>query len=118
MEYYKYGEIVLINFNPTIGDEIKKIRPAVVISRNSINKIGRFLLVIPITSNVSQNLSLHIKVKKSELNNLESHSKIVTDQLRSVDKIRVRKIIGSLETEYLKLLEKRLLFLINQEEKF
>lgn len=82
----KRGEIWLVNFDPTIGSEIKKTRPAVVISSNSIGKLP-IKLIAPITGwNPSFENSLwHIKIQPDNKNNLTKVSAIDALQIRGVD---------------------------------
>ena len=44
------GEIWLVNFDPTIGSEIRKTRPAVIVSRQPFNRLRRTVLVVPLSS--------------------------------------------------------------------
>ncbi len=87
------GEIWLTNFDPTVGAEIKKLRPAVIISSNSVGKLP-IKLVAPITdwkSSFEDNI-WHVKVEPDSINNLSKTSAIDTLQLRGMDLQRfVRK---------------------------
>ena len=60
MELEQYS-IVLINLDPTIGSEIKKTRPCVIVSPNEINKFLRTIVVAPMTTNL-KNYPTRIKV--------------------------------------------------------
>ena len=44
------GEIWLVNFDPTIGSEIKKTRPAIILSRQPFNRLRRTVIVVPLSS--------------------------------------------------------------------
>ena len=83
-------QIILVNLDPTIGSEIKKKRPCVVISPNEMNKYLRTIMIAPMTTK-SRSYPTRVKVK---------HRKkigwIVIDQLRTIDKQRIIKILGSL----------------------
>ncbi len=83
-------QIILVNLDPTIGSEIKKTRPCVVISPNEMNKYLRTIMIAPMTTK-SRSYPTRVKVK---------HRKkigwIVIDQLRTIDKQRIIKILGSL----------------------
>ncbi len=82
----KRGEIWYVNFDPTIGSEIKKTRPAVVISSNSIGKLP-IKLIAPITGwdLRFQNSIWHIKVQPDSKNKLSKISAIDVLQIRGVD---------------------------------
>lgn len=87
MELKQY-DIVLVNLDPTIGSEIKKTRPCVIISPNEMNKPLRTIVIAPMTTS-SKNYPTRIEIKH--------HRKkgwIVIDQIRTVDKQRIIKVLG------------------------
>lgn len=90
----KRGEIWLVNLDPTIGAEIKKIRPVIVVSSDSIGSLP-IKLVAPLTEwkeYLEENV-WHIKLIPDDINGLEKTSAIDTLQLRGVDVQRfVRKL--------------------------
>ena len=47
------GDIVIVNLDPTIGVEIKKTRPAIVVSNDSINRFSQLVVVVPLTKNTA-----------------------------------------------------------------
>lgn len=83
-------QIVLVNLDPTIGSEIKKTRPCVVISPNEMNKYLRTIMIAPMTTK-SRSYPTRVKVKQRK-----KIGWIVIDQLRTIDKQRIIKILGSL----------------------
>jgi mRNA interferase MazF len=89
MEVKQY-QIVLVNLDPTLGSEIQKTRPCVIISPNEINDNLRTVVIAPMTS-ASRKYPTRVKVKH---NNQEGW--VVIDQIRTIDKIRVVKKFGSL----------------------
>ncbi len=89
----KQYSICLINLDPTIGHEIKKIRPCVVISPNEMNDFLSTIIIAPMTTK-SHNYPTRIKV-----NFRNKDGWVVLDQIRSVDKIRLVKILGKLDTD-------------------
>ena len=96
----KQGEVFLVNLDPTIGAEIKKTRPCVVVSNNIINQYCQVVAVVPLTSNV-QNLSpSHLFIPKG-IANLNQDSKAVAEHIKSVDKRRLIHKIGELPENYL-----------------
>lgn len=84
-------EIYIANLDPTIGSEIKKTRPVVIISPNELNHHLRTVIVAPITSKVHNNIPTRIKIK---LDNQINY--VVLDQLRTLDKVRLTKKIATL----------------------
>jgi len=96
-ELPKRGEIWLVNFDPTVGAEIKKVRPAVVISSDSVGKLP-IKLIAPITdwkTYFSSNF-WHVKIEPNSINRLNKDSAIDTLQLRGVDLQRFIRKLGSI----------------------
>ena len=86
----KQYQIVLVNLDPTLGSEIQKTRPCVIVSPNEINDHLRTVVIAPMTS-TSRKYPTRVKVKH--------HSQegwVVIDQIRTIDKIRIVKPLGSL----------------------
>jgi mRNA interferase MazF len=90
MEIKQY-QIILVNLDPTIGSEIKKTRPCVVISPNEMNKYLRTIVIAPMTTN-SKNYPTRVKVKHDN-----KTGRIVLDQIRTIDRQRKIKIFGELQ---------------------
>ena len=95
MELKQY-QIVLVNLNPTIGSEIKKTRPCVIISPNEMNKYLRTIIVVPMTTK-SKNYPTRIEVKHER-----KIGWIVIDQIRTIDKQRIVKVLGRLSKPEIK----------------
>ncbi len=89
MELKQY-QIVLANLDPTVGSEIKKTRPCVIISPNEMNKYLQTIVVAPMTSS-SKSYPTRIKVKHNK-----TKGWIVIDQIRTIDRQRIIKILGTL----------------------
>ena len=99
MELNQY-EIVLVNLDPTIGSEIKKTRPCLIISPNEMNKFLQTIIIAPITS-TSKAYPTRVEIKRKE-----TKGWVVIDQMRTVDKRRITKIFGNIsENEILKIKE-------------
>lgn len=95
MEINQY-EIVLVNLDPTIGSEIKKTRPCVVISPNEMNKYLRTIVIAPMTTS-SKRYPTRVEVKHDS-----KIGWIVLDQIRTVDKQRIIKQLGRLSKPEIK----------------
>jgi len=89
MELKQY-QIVLVNLDPTVGSEIKKTRPCVIVSPDEMNKYLRTIIVAPMTT-TSRRYPTRIEVKRKNKTGW-----IVIDQIRTIDKQRVIKILDSL----------------------
>ena len=90
MELMNQYEVVLVNLDPTIGSEIKKTRPCVVISPNEMNKYLNTIVIAPMTSS-SKSYPTRI-----EVNSNNRKGWVVIDQIRTIDKERITKKIGKL----------------------
>ena len=96
----KRGDILLVNFDPTIGAEVRKIRPAVVVS-NDINNIhSPIISIAPIRSSISRIFSFEVEIPAGTAG-LKVRSKILVNQSRAVDKIRLFKKLGHLPIDIL-----------------
>jgi len=79
----KKGEIWLINSDPQIGDEIKKIRPAVIISSNNLGGLA-LRIIAPISSSLKRSYSWHVDLTPSSQNGLKKESFIDHLQIHSI----------------------------------
>ena len=84
MEIKQY-QIILVNIDPTVGSEIKKTRPCVVISPDEMNKYLRTIVIAPMTTN-SRNYPTRVEIKHDS-----NIGWIVLDQIRTIDKQRIIK---------------------------
>ena len=98
MASIKRGEIYLVNFDPTVGAEAKKTRPAVVVSNDINNAFSPIVSISPITSNVSRIYSFEVELP-ADAGGLPQKSKVMVNQTRAVDKIRLFKRLGILPEE-------------------
>ena len=89
MELKQY-QIVLVNLDPTVGSEMKKTRPCVIISPNEMNKYLQTIVIAPMTSN-SKSYPTRIEVKHNK-----TKGWIVLDQIRTIDRQRIIKTVGTL----------------------
>ena len=95
MEIRKYA-IILVNLDPTIGSEIRKTRPCVVISPEEMNKYLKTIVIAPMTSS-SKNYPTRVEIKHKEKTGWA-----VLDQIRTIDKQRVVKQLGTLSNPEIK----------------
>lgn len=83
-------QIVLVNLEPTIGSEIKKTRPCVIVSPDEMNINLRTVIIAPMTKK-SRSYPTRFRVKQKK-----ESGWVVIDQIRTIDKQRIIKIIGEL----------------------
>ena len=89
MEVKQY-QIVLVNLDPTLGSEIQKTRPCVIVSPDEINNNLKTVVIAPMTS-TSRKYPTRVKVKHNS-----QEGWVAIDQIRTIDKIRIVKIFASL----------------------
>lgn len=99
MELAQY-QIVIVNLDPTVGSEIKKTRPCVIISPDEMNQFLRTLVIAPMTSQ-SKNYPTRAKVRH---NNKEGW--VVLDQIRTIDKQRVVKVLARMTDKEIERIKK------------
>lgn len=89
------GDIWLVNLDPTVGSEIKKARPCVVVSPPELNDHLRTVIVAPMTS---KGFAAPFRVPVTHAG---TRGLILRDQLRTVDKVRLSKKLGSVSAKTL-----------------
>ncbi len=96
-EAIKRGEIYLVNFDPTIGSEIKKIRPALILQNDIANQYSPVTIVAAITSHSEEQLYPTEVLIKSPEGGLPHDSVVLLNQIRSIDTQRLVKRLGSIK---------------------
>lgn len=86
------GEVYWVNLDPTVGTEIKKTRPALIVSPDDMNAALPRVIVAPITS-AGRPLGC-----RPEVSFKNKSARILLDQLRCVDKARLTKKMGQIDT--------------------
>ena len=84
-------EVYLVNLDPTVGSEICKSRPCVIVSPDEMNRYVRTVVVAPLTTAgrpYPSRVPIHFAGKDGQ---------VVVDQLRTVDKVRLARRLGALE---------------------
>ena len=95
MELTQY-EIVLVNLDPTIGSEMQKTRPAVILSPNEMNKYLNTVVIAPMTSSSKRYPT------RVEVNHNKTKGWIVLDQIRTIDRQRITKKLDKLTDKDIK----------------
>lgn len=97
------GEVWWVQLDPTVGSEIQKTRPAVVISNDSANQFGPRVVVVPLTSNVSRHFPGDALVSVDG-----RPGRALGDHVRSIDKARLQRRIGLVSANELRAVEEAL----------
>ena len=87
----KRGSVWWVEFDPAVGSEIKKTRPAVIVSNDMANKYLARVVVVPLTSNV-----IRVYPGEALVTVNGSKNKAMTDQIMSADKSRLKNEIAML----------------------
>jgi mRNA interferase MazF len=99
----KRGEVWWVDFNPSIGGEIQKTRPAVIVSNDFANEISNRVQVIPLTSNIDKCYPCETYVLVNG-----KRSKAMADQIMTVSKQRLKSKIGAVLDSEMQLVERAL----------
>lgn len=98
--FFKRGEVYWVNLDPTLGSEVKKTRPAVIISNDGQNRVGKKVIVAPMTSILKKIYPFEVKVILGD-----KESKVMIDQIRAIDCQRIGRKLGNLSFNEMKELD-------------
>jgi len=102
VEEYKRYDIVLVKLNPTVGSEIQKTRPCIVISPDEINVLKT--VIVALMTSKGFDFIFRPKIKFENKNGL-----VLLDQIRTIDKSRIVKKVGIVEIKKAKEISKMLM---------
>jgi len=101
------GEIWLVSFEPSVGTEIRKTRPALVISNDIANSRSPKITVLPITGTIRE-IPVVVIVQPTKQSGLDRPSLIRVPDISTFDKSRLKKKLGSLKPEQVNDVEEKL----------
>jgi mRNA interferase MazF len=103
------GEVYLVSLDPTLGAEIRKTRPAVVVQNDLANRRSPITIVAAVSSQFEERLyPTEVFVRASE-GGLRADSVVLLNQIRSVDKGRLVRRLGALKAETMREIDAALL---------
>jgi mRNA interferase MazF len=94
----KRGDIWLVNLDPTVGHEIKKCRPAVIVQNDIGNKHSQITIIAPITSQGLEKI-YPIEVLLTPRSQLRKRSKVLLNQIRAIDAGRLVRKLGRVDPD-------------------
>jgi mRNA interferase MazF len=92
------GEVYLVSFDPTLGAEIRKTRPALILQNDIANRASPITIVAAITSRFDEELYPTEVPLRAREGGLSTDSVVLLNQIRSIDKQRLVRRIGKLTT--------------------
>lgn len=92
----KRGELYYADLSPVVGSEQGGVRPILIVQNNVGNKHSPTTIVANITSREKKPIPTHVAIHKSRENGLKVDSTILLEQLRTIDKCRIKERIGQL----------------------
>ena len=95
------GELYLVAFDPTLGAEIQKTRPALILQNDIGNQHSPLTIVAAVTSNVFRQGPTSVPVKAPE-GGLTADSVVLLNQIRTIDKRRLGKRLGAIHSQTMK----------------
>ena len=102
LDFPQRGETYLVDFDPTVGAEIKKTRPAMIIQNDGANRHSPITIVAAITSKIDDELyPTEVLIRAGE-GGLKQESVVVLDQIRSIDRRRIVRKLGKVSEMTLK----------------
>ena len=113
--YPKRGDIYWANLDPTIGSEIAKTRPVLIVSNDINNQYAATVSVLPITSSTSRVYPYEVMVSPVE-SGLKKESKVKANQIRTIDKRRIGKQLGALSSSKMKEVDQAILIHLSINE--
>lgn len=96
--YPRRGEIYFVDFDPTIGHEIKKVRPVLILQNNIGNQYSCLTVVAAISSQTDNLKPIDVFISARE-GHLPKDSVILLNQIRTIDKRRLKKCVGAVNPQ-------------------
>lgn len=113
----KRGDIYYANLDPVIGSEQGGVRPVLIIQNDLGNRFSPTVIVLPLTSRMGKaSLRTHVPILPPQ-GGVKKPSLILCEQVRTLEKSRLKGFMGTLSPEKMRLVERALSLAVGQEEK-
>ena len=103
------GDVYLVDFDPTLGAEIKKTRPVLIVQNDITNQWGALTIVAAITSHPGQEIYPTQVIVEAGEGGLKTKSVIKLEQIRSIDKQRLKHKLGRVNPDTLLAVDRALI---------
>lgn len=114
-KFPKRGEVFIADLNPAFGREIHKKRPVLILSNNTLNQTLPTVIMAPFSSIVPEFVGPDVILIKDPKIGLDKDSAIIINQIRSIDKSRLTKKVGTLSKVKLEEVENALKIVLGLE---
>ena len=102
LTFPRRGEVFLVNFDPTIGSEIRKTRPALIVQNDVANEHSPITIVAAVTSKFDEKLYPTEVLIRAGQAGMTQDSVVLLNQIRSIDRARLIKKLGKIDDKTLK----------------
>lgn len=113
----KRGDIYYATLNPVVGSEQGGTRPVLIISNDTGNRHSPTVIIAPITSRIHTKAKLPTHTAVNNFKELDKNSIVLLEQIRTIDKQRLREYVGTLDRRYLLEVNKALAISIGLQKK-
>lgn len=101
LQEVKRGQIVMLDL-PTVSGSVQNgLRPCVIISNNKANKFSPNVIAVPLTSRNKKDMPTHYALQPSKINGLKVTSTILAEQILTVSKNAIKRVIGVVEDQHI-----------------
>ena len=101
LQEVKRGQIVMLDL-PTVSGSVQNgLRPCVIISNNKANKFSPNVIAVPLTSKNKKDMPTHYALQPSKINGLKVTSTILAEQILTVSKNAIKRVIGVVEDQHI-----------------
>lgn len=101
LQEVKRGQIVMLDLPTVAGSVQNGLRPCVIISNNKANKFSPNVIAVPLTSRNKKDMPTHYALQPSKINGLKVTSTILAEQILTVSKNAIKRIIGVVEDQHI-----------------